>query len=69
MVIIPSTKPRQGKLKISYTAGLSLEIPDLSSYNLLNAKEKLDVEMRAGLYDDVSTRYLYEEAAGEWQRG
>ena len=63
VVVITSTKPRQGKLKISYTAGLSLEIPDLSSYNLLNAKEKLDVEVRAGLYDDVSTKYLYEEAA------
>ena len=63
VVVITSTKPRQGKLRVTYSAGLNLEIPDLSSYDLLNAKEKLDVEVRAGLYNDVSTKALYEKNA------
>ena len=41
-------KPRQGKLRVSFSGGINLEIPDLSSYDLLDAKEKLDLEERAG---------------------
>ena len=59
VVVITSSKPRQGKLRISFTAGLNLEIPDLSSYNLLNAREKLELEERAGMYDDPSMQALY----------
>ncbi|MCB6973894.1 MULTISPECIES: SusC/RagA family TonB-linked outer membrane protein [Butyricimonas] len=63
VVVITSTKPRQGKLRISVTAGLNVEIPDLSSYNLLGAKEKLELEERAGLYNSAVRQDLYRQNA------
>ena len=63
VVVITSSKPRQGKLRVTATAGMNLEIPDLSSYNLLNAKEKLDLEVRAGLYNSVKRKELYRQNA------
>ncbi|RKD87883.1 SusC/RagA family TonB-linked outer membrane protein [Mangrovibacterium diazotrophicum] len=56
VVVITSSHPPIGKLRVTYNAGLNLEIPDLSSYNLLNAEEKLYVEQLAGMYssDDPS---------------
>lgn len=50
VVVITSIKPVAGKLRVSYSAGLNLELPDLSSYHLLNATQKLALEKSAGLY-------------------
>ncbi len=61
VVVITSTKPRQGKLRVSVSAGLNVEIPDLSSYNLLDAQEKLDLEVRAGLYNSAERMELYRQ--------
>lgn len=51
VIVITTRKPEVGKLKITAKAGFSLEMPDLSSYNLLNAKDKLALEKEVGLYD------------------
>jgi len=64
-VIVVTTKaPQSGKLRVFVQAGLNIQMPDLSSYDLLNAKDKLELERIVGLYDDedeVSTdRYLKE---------
>ena len=32
--------------------GINIEMPDLSSYDLLNARDKLELERIVGLYDD-----------------
>lgn len=61
VVVITSSKPRQGKLRVSATFGMNVEIPDLSSYNLLNAQEKLDLEVRAGLYNSAEREELYRQ--------
>ncbi|TDQ79217.1 SusC/RagA family TonB-linked outer membrane protein [Sphingobacterium yanglingense] len=50
VVVIETLKPKQGKLNISYNNNITLEAPDLSSYNLVNAREKLEVERLAGVY-------------------
>ncbi len=50
VVVITSSHPPVGKLRVTYTAGMNMEIPDLSSYDLLNAEDKLEVEQIAGLY-------------------
>lgn len=50
VVVITSVKPKQGKLRVSFRAGVNFEVPDLTSYNLLNAKEKLELEEMAGLF-------------------
>lgn len=58
VVVITSARPPVGKLRINYTAGVNLEIRDLSSYNLMNSEEKLYIEELAGLYttDDPDRR-------------
>lgn len=61
VVVITSSKPRQGKLRVSFSGGINLEIPDLSSYDLLDAKEKLDLEERAGLYNSPARMVLYRQ--------
>lgn len=50
VIVITSSTPQVGRLRIAYQGGLNLEIPDLSSYNLLNSFEKIDLEKIAGLY-------------------
>ena len=50
VVVITSVKPKQGKLRIGCRVGVNFEVPDLTSYNLLNAKEKLELEKMAGLF-------------------
>lgn len=53
VVVITTVKPAVGKLRFSYTGRLNMEYPDLSSYNMMNAEEKLAYEWAAGLYDYV----------------
>jgi len=50
VIVIETKRPSSGRLKVSYNGGLSIEAPDLSSYDLCNAMEKLEVEKMAGLY-------------------
>ncbi len=56
VVVITSSRPPLGRLRVSYSAGVNLEVPDFSSYNLMNSTEKLAIEESAGLYssDDVN---------------
>lgn len=54
VVVIETKKPEAGKLKISYTGNLNIQGPDLSSYNLCNAAEKLNVEYRANKFTSLS---------------
>lgn len=61
VVVITSSKPRQGKLRVTATVGMNIEIPDLSSYNLLNAEEKLELEECAGLYNSPEREALYRQ--------
>ncbi|WP_303180156.1 SusC/RagA family TonB-linked outer membrane protein [uncultured Butyricimonas sp.] len=52
-VIVVTTKaPQGGKLRIYAQGGINIEIPDLSSYDMLNARDKLELERIVGLYDD-----------------
>lgn len=51
VIVIVSKQPEPGKLKVNAEASLQLEIPDLTSYHLLNASQKLELEKKAGLYD------------------
>lgn len=50
VIVIETTLPQQGKLRISYTASVDINVPDLRSYNLTNASEKLQAEVLAGKY-------------------
>ncbi len=51
-VVVITTKPLPaGRLSVSYSGNFSINAPDLSSYNLMNAREKLEAERLAGFYD------------------
>lgn len=51
VVVIETIRPTAGKLRINYNGSMNISIPDLSSYNLMNSKEKLDFERLAGVYN------------------
>lgn len=51
VVVIETEAPKPGKLQLSYNGSMNFEVADLSDYNLMNAEEKLEYEVRAGLYD------------------
>lgn len=44
VVVVETKRPVAGKLQGSYVADISFELPDLSSYNLMNAVEKMQWE-------------------------
>lgn len=75
VVVITSKPIEPGKLRFSYKGTLSVEAPDLTSYNLMNAREKLEYERLAGLYeaDDVQTdqdlKSLYNQRRMDVERG
>ncbi|MCW3807133.1 SusC/RagA family TonB-linked outer membrane protein [Plebeiibacterium marinum] len=50
VVIIETVQPEQGKLRASYNGSIDITVPDLTSYNLTNAAEKLQAEVLAGKY-------------------
>ena len=52
VVVITLKRPEAGKLRVSYRGSVNIEAPDFTSYNLMNAREKLDYEVAAGMLDD-----------------
>jgi TonB-linked SusC/RagA family outer membrane protein len=50
VVVIETKKPAAGKLQVSYNSNLNIEAPDLSSYNLADARQKLEIERLAGVF-------------------
>lgn len=50
VVVITTKKPESGRLRVTYKGTLSIEAPDLTGYDLMNASEKLRYEQLAGLY-------------------
>lgn len=77
VVVIETFAPEVGKLKVTYSGNLNIQAPDLSSYNLANAAEKLQIEKDAGIYtaykgNPVEQQLLdekYNEYYNEVQRG
>lgn len=51
VIVVVTRQPEVGKLRVNAELGLDLEVPDLTSYDLLNAEEKLALEKEVGLYD------------------
>ena len=51
VVVITTVTPKPGKLNVSYSLTGEVEMPDLSDYHLLNARDKLEAERIAGAFD------------------
>ena len=78
VIVIESRAPQAGKIRVSYNFTSSLETPDLSDYNLMNAREKLEAEVAAGYYSlsedpsdqlSFSKYYEYIKKLNEVNRG
>lgn len=75
VVVIETKRPVMGKLQVAYTGDFSIQMPDLSGYNMMNAAEKLEFERLSGAYraDDVSRNdrleQYYNERLAEVRRG
>ena len=54
VVVITTKAPKPGEVTISYNLTGTLSMPDLSDYNLSNAREKLEIEKLAGIYDPIN---------------
>ena len=64
VVVITTIAPKPGKINVSYSMTGTLSIPDLSDYNLMNAKEKLETEAAAHVFeaDPKDPQYASDQA-------
>ncbi len=75
VVVIETKKPTQGSLRLSYNGNFSVQMPDLSDYNMMNAAEKLEFERLTGYYSASDQVYhfnlqrLYNERLSRVQSG
>lgn len=58
VIVVETIRPESGKIRVTYNGSMSIEAPDLSSYDLCNATEKLEVEKLAGLFTDQNNNYV-----------
>ncbi len=75
VVVVQTKAPTAGKLRITYRGDANIEAPDLSAYSLLNARDKLDLEVKVGLYNtaraenDVPLKRYYNWVLNEVNSG
>lgn len=75
VVVIETVRPQEGRLRVSYTGSADITVPDLTSYNLCNASEKLQAEVLAGKYtannpaEQARLDAVYNELYNEVARG
>ncbi|WP_346316143.1 SusC/RagA family TonB-linked outer membrane protein [Chitinophaga sp. YIM B06452] len=75
VIVIKTRAPQPGKLRLSYRGDVNIEMPDLTAYDVLNAREKLELEYKVGLYDnaraenDVVLKQYYNYLLSEVNRG
>ena len=51
VIVIETTAPQAGKLRVTYDFKPTIGVIDLTDYDLMNAREKLQYEKEAGLYE------------------
>lgn len=77
VVVITTFPPKPGKLRVNYNGNFTLNIPDLTSYDLLEGLEKVQFEKAAGVYTSIirtgdyqeELDVLYSRRLAEAQRG
>lgn len=63
VVVVTTVAPKPGEMRITYNLSGGADFPDLSDYNLCNAKEMLEVETLAGQYigDELNSQAWCDE--------
>lgn len=60
VVVITTKKPEAGRIRVTYKGSLNIEAPDLTSYELLDSREKLQFEWAADLYKNINANQSQE---------
>ena len=55
VIVIETTAPKAGQLRVTYDFKPTIAFADLTGYDLMNAREKLEYEKEAGLYENGYT--------------
>ena len=63
VIVVTTRQPEAGKLRVQAEVGIDIEAPDLTSYDYLNAQEKLELENSLGLYsaDYIPNDFNFQE--------
>lgn len=54
VIVIETVTPEPGAVHLTYSNTTSVDAPDLSSYHLMNARQALEAEWYAGLYESTA---------------
>ncbi|MDJ1482974.1 SusC/RagA family TonB-linked outer membrane protein [Cytophagaceae bacterium YF14B1] len=65
VVVITTKKPKEGQLRFSYNYDMSVTGPDLTVYNVLDARDKLEYERLAGLYTSKQAYQMTDDEAAK----
>ncbi|MDA3616528.1 SusC/RagA family TonB-linked outer membrane protein [Polluticaenibacter yanchengensis] len=63
VIVIETLRPKPGKLRFTYIGNVNVEAPDLTSYNLLNAREKFDLENKVNAYTFYNWNFREQDLA------
>ena len=77
VIVITTKRPQPGEIRVTVNANYNISAPDLSSYNLMDAREKLEFERLADVYTSRSGDYdeqarldiAYNQVLAEVERG
>lgn len=64
VIVVETKQPVPGKIRATYAVNFNIELPDLSSYHLLDAEGILEAQRLAGIYS--STNYLNDIGLKQW---
>ena len=59
VIVIETRRPKPGELLVNYSANLTLNVPDLTAYDLMNAREKLEFERLANVWTTTNPNEQY----------
>lgn len=71
VLVVTTVAPKPGELRVNYNMTGGFELPNLSDYNLTNAREKLEAELLSGVYNmnEVADEIKYNEISNRILRG
>lgn len=75
VLVVETVQPEMGKLRVTYRGDFTVSFADLSDYNLMDSREKLEFERLSGYYTSeypttqIGLDQLYNERLAEVKRG
>ena len=75
VILITTVRPQAGEIKVTLNGNFNISIPDLRSYNMMEAREKLEYERLAGVYKansydgQAQKDIMYNDVLMEIERG